>query len=188
MRQGTKGAMCRGVAVATNHGHAGQRPTLLGANNMHDALTHVRHRVIVDTEFLGVGVQSGHLHTAVLGHGRGIGAVQRGRHVMIRHRDGLFGRAHLAARHPQPLKGLRAGHFVDQMAVDIQQASAVIGLMDNVIVPDLVVKCARSHGSSLLELAVMEENDRRVRFMRTTHQSRARTDRSKAVNRHGRRS
>jgi hypothetical protein len=74
------------------------------------------------------------------------------------------------------------------MAVDIQQASAVIGLMDNVIVPDLVVKCARSHGSSLLELAVIEENDRRVRFMRTTHQSRARTDRSKAVNRQGRRS
>jgi hypothetical protein len=73
-----------------------------------------------------------------------------------------------------------------QMAVDIQKAGAVFGLVDNVIVPDLVVKRARSHGSSFLELAVI---GKRVAGAKAPdYRSRARTDRSKAVKRQGRRS
>jgi hypothetical protein len=50
----------------------------------------------------------------------------RGRgHVVVGHGDGLFGRADLAAGHAQPLEGLRAGHFVDQVAVDVQQAGSI---------------------------------------------------------------
>jgi hypothetical protein len=48
-----------------------------------------------------------------------------------------------------------AGHLVHKVAVDIQQAGAVIGLMDDVVVPDLVIQGARSgHGSSLSDMAV----------------------------------
>ena len=36
-----------------------------------------------------------------------------------------------------------------QMAVDVQKAGAVFGLIDQVVVPDFVVKRASGHGSSL---------------------------------------
>ena len=36
---------------------------------------------------------------------------------------------------------------MDQMAVDIQKAGAVIGLIDHMVIPDFVVKCASGHGS-----------------------------------------
>ena len=50
----------------------------------------------------------------------------------------------------RPFKGLGAGHLVHEVAVDIQQAGAVIGLVDNMVVPDLVVKRTQSgHGSHL---------------------------------------
>jgi hypothetical protein len=47
------------------------------------------------------------------------------------------------SRGPQSLERLRAGDFVHQMAVDIEQAGAVLLLIDHVVVPDLVVECAR---------------------------------------------
>ena len=49
---------------------------------------------------------------------------------MIGHGDRLVGRVNAAARQTQPFKGLRAGHFVDKVAVDIEQAGAVLGLVD----------------------------------------------------------
>ena len=53
------------------------------------------------------------------------------------------GMAHLAAGHAQALEGLRARHLMDEMAVDIEEAGAVLGLVDQMIVPDLVVERAR---------------------------------------------
>jgi hypothetical protein len=80
----------------------------------------------------------------------GVLAALGGGHVVVRHGDGLFRRAHLAAGHPQALEGLGAGHFVHQMAVDVEEAGAVFGLMDDVVVPDLVIEGTRSgHGSHL---------------------------------------
>ena len=140
MRQRAEGAMRGGVAVAADHGHARQGPALFGADDVDDALADVGHRVVVDAEILGVLVQRLDLDAAVFGHGRGIGAVQRGRHVVVRHGDGLFRRAHLAARHAQAFERLRAGHFMHQMAVDIQKAGAVVGLVDDMVVPDLVIE------------------------------------------------
>ena len=47
-------AVRRGVAIAANNCHARQRATLLGADDMHDALTRVAHRVKSDLELFGV--------------------------------------------------------------------------------------------------------------------------------------
>ncbi len=141
--QRAEGTMRCGVAVAANNGHAGQGPALFGTNDMHDALTHVSHRIIVDAEFLGVLVQRGHLNAAVFGHGCRIFAVQRGRHVVVRHSDGFFRRAHLAACHTQTFECLGAGDFVHKVAVDVQQAGAIIGLVYHMGVPDFVIECLR---------------------------------------------
>ena len=143
--QRPKGPMCRGVAVTADNGHAGQGPALLGADDMHDALTHVGHGVVVQAEFLGVCIKGGHLNAAVFGHRRGVGAVQRGRHVVIGHSDGLVRAAHGAARYPQPFKGLRAGHFVDEVTVDVQKAGAIVGLVRDMGIPDFIIERFGGH-------------------------------------------
>src|SRR6185437_3763756 len=49
---------------------------------------------------------------------------------------------HLALRHAQALKGLRARHLMDEMAVDIKEAGAVVLTVHQMAVPDLVEKRA----------------------------------------------
>ena len=57
--------------------------------------------------------------------------------VVVDHGQRLFRRANLAPGGAQPLERLRRGHLVNQMAIDIEQAGAVIGLVDQMVVPDL---------------------------------------------------
>src|SRR3954452_2572315 len=57
-------------------------------------------------------------------------------------------RADLAAGDAQPLEGLRARHLMDEVAVDIEERVAVGLRLDDMVVPDLVVKRARGHGST----------------------------------------
>ena len=66
-----------------------------------------------------------------------------GRDVVIDHGERLFGRADLAPGRAQAFEGLRRGHFMDEVAVDIEQAGAVIGVVNQMVVPDLVVECGR---------------------------------------------
>jgi hypothetical protein len=73
-----------------------------------------------------------------------------GRDVVIDHGKGLARLAHLAAGHAQTLKRLRAGHFMHQVAVNIEQTGSVRLHVDRVVVPNLVVKRpCRGHGSLL---------------------------------------
>ena len=146
-------AMGRGVAVATNHGHARQRPALFGADNMNDALTNIGHRIIVNAEILGILVQCGHLNGAVFGHVLGIFAARCCGHVVIRHGDRFFRCADLATGHAQTFKCLWAGHFMHQMAVDIQKAGAVFGFVGDMCVPDFVIECAGGHWSSPVDVS-----------------------------------
>ena len=115
---------------------------------MHDTLTDVRDRVIVYAELAGVGVQCGNLNTAVFRHLIWVFAPRCGGNVVIRNRDGLVRGMHFAARHAQAFECLRAGHFVNQMAVNIEQTGAVFGLLRDMRVPDLVVECFGGHRSS----------------------------------------
>ena len=79
--------------------------------------------------------------------GSGLGSERsRGRHVVIDDGERLFRRAHLAARQAQAFERLRRRHFMHEMPVDIEQAGAVLLLVDQMIVPDLVVEGTRFHG------------------------------------------
>src|SRR3546814_2972783 len=49
-------------------------------------------------------------------------------------------------RSPQPLERLRARHFVDEVAVDIDQAGSIIAPFVDVRVPNLLVESLRSAG------------------------------------------
>ena len=61
-----------------------------------------------------------------------------GRHVVVHGGDGQVGPAHAAAGQAQPVEGLRRGHLVDQVQVDVEQVGFVGGLADQVAVPHLV--------------------------------------------------
>ena len=138
MGERAEGAMRRGVAVAADDGHARQREALFGAHHVDDALTAVELVVILDAELGGVDGQLRHL-LAALGILNALGAIG-GRHVVIDHGERLARLVHLAAGRPQALEGLRAGHLVHEMAVDVEERSAVGLRLDHVVVEDLVVE------------------------------------------------
>jgi hypothetical protein len=56
---------------------------------------------------------------------------------------------HLAAGIPEAFEGLRAGHFMDEMAIDVDKAGAVILTVDQMVFPDLIEQRLR-HVPSLV--------------------------------------
>ena len=140
MGQGTKRAMGGGVAIAANDCGAGEREALLRTDNVDDALALVEFVEILNAEVPGVLCQCFHLNAAFF-LDNALGAVRR-RHVVVDNGQGLFRVAHLAPGQAQAFKGLGARHFMNKMAVNIKQRRAILRLMDEMIVPDLVIKCA----------------------------------------------
>ena len=104
---------------------------------MDDALPPVELVVVLDAELPRVVGERLHLHPA-LGIVDPEAAVRVG--TLVDHRQRLLRRAHLPARHPEPLERLRARHFVHEVAVDVEQAGAVGLAVDDVVVEDLVVE------------------------------------------------
>ena len=146
-RQRPEGTVRRGVAVAADQRRAGQGEALLGADDVDDTLADVVHVEQLDAELGAVLGQCLNLDAAVLVVDA-LGAVG-GRHVVVGDRQRQVRAAHLAPSGAQPLERLRAGDFVDQVAVDIDQAGAVVLDVDEVAFPDLVEQRPRfGHGFS----------------------------------------
>jgi len=141
-------AVGAGVRVAADHGHPRQRCALLGPHHVHNALPLVHKRKIRQrAEFFDVFVQSVHLQ---LGNGvlNAFVPIACGRVVVGGGHHAVYA-PELAICHFQALKGLRAGYFVYQMAVYIQQHRAVFFFAHNVAVPEFVVEGLRGHGLCL---------------------------------------
>jgi len=65
--------------------------------------------------------------------------------VVVGHGERCIGAADFAAEDAQAFKRLRAGDFVDQVAVDIHQARAVVLFVDQMRFPDFIVECFCCH-------------------------------------------
>ncbi len=141
-------AMRGGMAVAADNGRAGQREALLGADDVDDALLGGGRLDVADPEFRSIALERGELRGALRIGDRQHRPVRRpprcGRQVVIGHRECEIGPAHRTACEPQRREGLRAGDLVDQVTIDIDQAGAVLAPLDDMRVPDFLVKCARS--------------------------------------------
>ena len=129
-------AMRGGMRIAAHHGHAGQGQALLGADDVDDALAEVVHLEFGDAELGAVGVERLDLQARDR-IGDALAAVGR-RHVVIGHGDGCINPARGAVGQLQPLERLRAGDFVHQVAVDIEQRGAVGLDVDDVGVPQFL--------------------------------------------------
>ena len=108
---------------------------------MHDALAAIAHVELDDAVVLAVGIQRIHLQARDR-IGNALIAVVRG-HVMVGHRQIGADAPDRTTGQLQPFERLRAGHFVNQVAIDVDQTGTVFFLMDDVGVPQLVVKGLR---------------------------------------------
>jgi hypothetical protein len=125
---------------------------LLRADDVHDALADVGHGEVRDAECAHVALQG--LDLMARQRIGDAGAAIRRRHVVVGDGDGGERPAHLAACGAQPVEGLRARHFEDQMTVDVEQHRAIVLLLDDVAVPYLVVQRARiAHGFPSVPMA-----------------------------------
>ena len=121
---GPEGAVGGGVGVAAHDGHARLGEALLGADHMHDALLGVAHREVGDPELVGVAAQGLHLGAADL-VGDGLVDVGGGDVVVLGgHRQ--VGPPHAPARQPQPVEGLRRGHLMHEVQVDVEQVGLAV--------------------------------------------------------------
>jgi len=126
------------MRVATDHGHARQGRALLRPDHVDDALALVVHVEIRQAVGLGVLVQRFDLQPRDR-IGDALGA-RGGRHVVVGH--GQVGRdaPWLAAGLAQAVESLRAGDFMHQVAVDVQDRGAVFFGLHHVGFPEFVVK------------------------------------------------
>ena len=148
--QGADPAVRGGVTVPTNDGGAGQRKALLGADDMDDTLFGRGSIDIVDPEGRRIAFKGGELRCTLCIFDRQARTVcsnpLRGRQIVIRDRKRKVGAPYGSTSQPQGFECLRAGHFVDEVTIDIDQASPVIEPIDDMLIPNLFVKSARFAG------------------------------------------
>jgi len=139
-RQRPERAVRGRVGVAADDRQPRQGQAQLRRHDVHDARGGVADAEQLQAEFRAVLLERVDLRLRdpvhdVLGIDRR-DVVVDGRHVQL-------GTAHLAPRQPQPVERLRARHFMDELAVHVQQRRTVRFLADHVPRPDFVVEgCA----------------------------------------------
>ena len=91
-----------------------------------------------DAELLAVAAQR-----LDLGPAHRVGDRPRGGgDVVVLGREREVGAADRAARQPQPVEGLRAGHLVEQVEVDVEEVGLPLGPTHHVRVPHLLGQCS----------------------------------------------
>lgn len=110
---------------------------------MHNALAMVARVEIGEAEIARIAVQRVNLSRAFpISDGQ---AAIGGGNIMIHHRQRQVRTAHRFALQAQALKSQRAGHFVHEVAVDVEQRRAAFQRAHHMRVPHLVVQRSR-HG------------------------------------------
>jgi hypothetical protein len=126
------------MAVTAHKRQSRQREALLGTDNVANALALVEFIIIFEPKQFGVFRQVGHLRST-LRIWIGIPAVGS-RHVVVDYKQRLVRRVDPEAGKPQRRKRLRAIHLIDKVTVDVDQAGAVRLFINQVVIPDHVVK------------------------------------------------
>ena len=139
MSQARKGAVRGRVGVTADDGHARQDCAVFRPDDVHDALARVLEREIGQrSDFTDVAVQGFHLLTGNRVENAPLPVIG-GRVVVGRCNDRIHAPG-LAPRQLEAFEGLRAGDFVHQVAVYVEQGRAVVLDMDDMAVPEFLVK------------------------------------------------
>ena len=119
----------------TNHREAGKNEALLWADHVNDALALVGHAKMADAERRTILGKRINLPCRLVQDlrrrvGRAMPA-RRGRYVVIGHGQGQSWAADGSLGQTKALEGLRTCDFVNEVAVDVDQATAVRLLVDD---------------------------------------------------------
>ncbi|GAB3984464.1 hypothetical protein GCM10029978_094220 [Actinoallomurus acanthiterrae] len=145
-RQRPERSVRGGVRVAADDRHARLGQAQLRADDVHDALTGVAHRVQADAEL-----------RAVLAQRLDLGARHRvgdrledvgGRDVVVLGGDRQVRAPDRTVRHAQAVEGLRAGDLVDEVEIDVEDVRLALGAPYDVRVVNLVRQCSAHHSTS----------------------------------------
>ena len=140
---------------------------LLRADDVHDALSLVRHPKVWQVELLHVLLQGLDLLPTLVVLDklldRGELFAREGGHVVVDGHERAVGATHRPVGHREALEGLRRRHLVHKVAVDVDQGLAVRFPCDDVVIPDLVVKCARPGRGDVDRLALGRQPSRAAR-------------------------
>src|SRR5207247_9616006 len=105
------------VSIAADDDQSGPRQPEFWPDDVDDTLPVRLDAVVLDPELFAVLPERLDLLTRNLV--LDVEAISRW-HVMISGGDGEIGATHTAPGQPQPLEGLRRGHFVDEVQVDVE--------------------------------------------------------------------
>jgi hypothetical protein len=134
------------VRVPADDRHAGQREPLLGTDDVDDALAGVVHVELLDAVAGAVLVQGINLEPRYRVRDA-VGAIGGG-HVVIGHRDVGVAPPGLPAGERQTFEGLGRGDLVHEMPIDVDQAVAILIFMNDVGIPEFVIKGFSGHSQS----------------------------------------
>ncbi len=129
--------MSGGVGITADDRHPGKGQPLLRPDDMNNTTAIVSHGKVGNTEFRCVSFQRVNLKLAFRISDAFLNIL--GRNVVVGNRESRFGTPNLPASDPQTFKGLRAGHFMNEMAIDVKNIGFVFQLIYNMAVPDFVI-------------------------------------------------
>ena len=144
-RQRSEGTVGGGVAVTADDRHPRLRDPQFGADDMDDPLVGVAKVEQANPELPAIRPERVDLllRDRVGDREAAIG----GGDVVIGRRERCLGASHAATGDPQPLEGLGTGDLVNEVPIDVDQRLFAVRAADEMVVPDLVEKRARSgHG------------------------------------------
>ena len=133
-------AMGRGVAIAADDGEAGKGDPELRADDVDDALLFMAVAEERNTELFAILGKGGELFTA---EGGFIDRSAVGGDVVVDGGEGEIGPADFSIVLAQAVERLGAGHFVDQVAIDVEEGAAAGQVGDDVAIPNLIEEGGR---------------------------------------------
>ena len=126
-------AVRRRVAVPADDRHPRLREAELRADHVDDALAPAPGRVQGHAEFGAVGPERVELSLR-----ERVRRAVAGRDVVVHRREREIRAPNAPAGEPQPVEGLRRGHLVDEVEIDVEQRRLSVLLVDDVALPDPV--------------------------------------------------
>ncbi len=140
--QSSKGTMSRRVTISADCGATGKSESLLGSDDVHDSLPLIRHTKILESEVLHIGLQLHDLRPGRSLFDKTLNVDQSGSifcgNIVIDGSQGTVRTSDYAIGHAKSLEGLRGGHLVHEMAVDVEEGGHAV-IVHYVIVPNFVI-------------------------------------------------
>mmetsp|Transcript_46269 Transcript_46269/g.112138 ORF Transcript_46269/g.112138 Transcript_46269/m.112138 type:complete len:221 (-) Transcript_46269:102-764(-) len=137
---------CR-VGISTDSDASWKSESLFGSNNVHNTLTLIGHSKVLESKVLDILFQLHNLCSTGGFFNKGLDVNQLtaifGRNIVVNGSKSTIGTTDSTRTETKSFKGLRRGHLMNQVSVDVQQGGISI-VIDKMVVPDLIVQSAWS--------------------------------------------